>query len=172
VLLDFSKRIDGLTGVPQIAIELMMQERAPLQRTDERFLLEGWSMGESLIGVLSMGYVADRLAHAVGWSPLARMVEISNVEGPAASLLEGVIGTARAVEERALIVEPDRTIHPDWGQGCRLRLTARHEGWTPRSLCLRPIAVVVETEPLNGRQLPVAVAIATIVRRPRRAGRD
>jgi hypothetical protein len=122
-----------------------------------------------------MGYVADRLAHAVGCSPLAKIVAISSVEGPAASLLEGVIGAAGAAgafEGRVLIVEPDRTIHPDWGQGSRLRLTARHEGWTPRSLCLRPIAVVVEAESLNGQQVPIAIDIATIVRRQRRDGRD
>jgi hypothetical protein len=116
--------------------------------------------------------MADRLAHAVGWSPVAKMVAISSVEGPAASLLEGVTGTVGAVEEQVLIVEPDRTIHPGWGKGSRLRLTARHAGWTPRTLCLRPIAVVVEADPLNGQHVPVAIAIATIVRRPRHAGRD
>jgi hypothetical protein len=170
MLLDFSKRIEDLTGNPPIAIELTMHERGHSRDLTSSFVDRGGAMAESLIGVLSMGYVADRLAHAVGWSPLAKMVAISSVEGPAASLLEGVIGTVGAVEERVLIVEPDRTIHPDWGQGCRLRLTARHQGWTPRSLCLRPIAVIVEAEPLNGQQVPVAIAIATIVRRQRRAG--
>lgn len=121
-------------------------------------------MAKSFLATLSIGYLADRLARAVGWSPEARTVLISGVEGPAASLFEGMIGTVRSVEDCAMIVEPDRMACPTWAAGSRLRLTARHRGWTPFSLCLRPIAVVVEAVQAGGGPGPVAIGMAAVVR--------
>lgn len=113
---------------------------------------------------LSLGYLIDRLARAVGWSPVAKRVVISGVEGPSASVFEGVTGTVRSMQGSVMTLEPDRTVHPGGRPGSLLRLTARHQGWTPYSLCLRSIAVVVEGEPLGGRSGPVAIGVATLVR--------
>lgn len=119
----------------------------------------------NVLSKLSLGYLADRIARAVGWSPVAKLIVISGVEGPSASLFEGVTGTVRSVEGSAMTLDPDRAVHPAWSEGSRLRLTARHEGWTPFSLCLRPIAVVVEAELSDGRPGPVAIGVATVPRR-------
>ena len=113
---------------------------------------------------LSLGYVIDRLARAVGWSPVAKRVVISGVEGPSASVFEGVIGTVRSIQGSVMTLEPDRTVHPGGRPGSLLRLTARHQGWTPYSLCLKPIAVVVEAEPSGGGSGPVAIGVVTILR--------
>jgi hypothetical protein len=129
-------------------------------------------MATSFLATLSIGYLADRLAHAVDWSPVAKSVSISGAEGPAAGLFEGMTGTVLSVEESALIVEPDRKAHPAVAVGSHLRLTARHRGWTPYSLFLRPIAVVVEVEPPDGRPGAVAIAVATVIRQGYLSTRD
>lgn len=129
-------------------------------------------MAINVLGKLSFGYLADRIAHAFGWSPLARLVSISGAEGPSADLLEGVVGTVRSVHGNVMTLEPDRTGRPSWPEGSHLRLTARHEGWTPFSLCLSPIAVVVEIVQSDGKQGPVAIGLASVVRRRRLAARD
>jgi len=115
----------------------------------------------------SLGYLADRLARAVGWSPVTRLVAISGVEGPSAGLFEGVTGTVRSVEGCVMTLESDQTAEPVGSKALRLRLTARHEGWTPFSLFLGPIAVVVEAEHVEGSPGPVAIGMATVV--PRRS---
>jgi hypothetical protein len=126
-------------------------------------------MAMHLLSKLSLGYLADRLAHAVGWSPVAKLIVISGVEGPSAGLFEGVTGIVRSVEGGAMTLDPGTAAHRAWSEGSRLCLTARHEGWTPFSLCLRPIAVVVEVELPDGRPGPVAIGVATVLRR---RGRD
>ena len=128
-------------------------------------------MAMHLLSRLSLGHLAHRLAHAVGWSPVAKRVVISGVEGPSARQFEGLTGTVRSVDGGAMTIEADRAAHPAWSEGSRLRLTARHEGWTPFSLCLRPIAVVVEVELPDGRPGPVAIGVATVLREPGRAAR-
>lgn len=122
-------------------------------------------MTMSCIATLSIGSLADRLAHAVGWSPTAKTVLLSGVEGPAADLFEGLTGTVTSIGGTVMVVEPDRTVHSEWIDGLHLRLTARHRGWTPFSLYLRPIAVVVETVHSDGRPGPVAIGIATVLRK-------
>ena len=122
-------------------------------------------MAKSFLATLSIGSLADQLARAVGWSPEAKTVRISRVEGPAAEVFEGLIGTVKSVEETVMMVEPDRTVHSPWIDGLKLRLTARHRGWTPYSLCLQPIAVVVEAVHPDGRPGPVAIAMAAILRK-------
>lgn len=124
----------------------------------------------NVLAKLSLGYLADRLAHAVGWSPVAKLVVISGVEGPSANVFEGMIGTVRSVQAGVMTLEPDRTVHPAWSEGSRLRLTARHEGWTPFSLCLVPIAVVVEAEQTSVGPGAVAIGTATVLRRSGRTG--
>ena len=120
---------------------------------------------------LSLGYLADRIAHAIGWSPLAKLVAIYGAEGPSANLFEGVTGTVRSVEHRTMILELDRTVHPSLNESSRLVLTARHKGWTPLSMCFRPIAVVVEDLQPDGQRGPVAIAMATVVRKRGRHSR-
>lgn len=128
-------------------------------------------MALSFLSTLSIGSLADRLAHAVGWSPAAKKVLISGVEGPAAAMFEGLTGTVTSVEKTVMVLEPDKTVHSRWEDGSHLRLTARHRGWTPFSLYLRPIAVVVEAVQSDGRPGPVAVGIASILSKRVRATR-
>lgn len=124
-----------------------------------------------VFATLSLGYLADRLARVIGWSPVSKRVAISGVEGPSASLFEGVIGTVRSVHGCVMTLEPDRTVHPTWSEESRLRLTARHDGWTPFSLCLRPIVVVVETEPASAGPASVAIGTVTVLHRRGRTDR-
>jgi hypothetical protein len=117
----------------------------------------------NVLAKLSLGHLADRLAHAIGWSPIAKSVVISHVEGPSAGLFEGLVGTVRSIQGCVMILEPDRAAHQAWSEGSRLRLTARHEGWTPFSLCVGPITVVIEAEQFDGR--PVAIGTVKMLRR-------
>lgn len=119
----------------------------------------------NLFAKLSLGYLADRFAHAIGWSPVAKRVVISDVEGPSAGLFEGLVGTVRSIQGCVMILETDRTVHPASIEGSRLRLTARHEGWTPFSLCAGPIAAVVEAERTDGEPGPVAIGTVKLLRR-------
>lgn len=121
-------------------------------------------MAKSFLATLSIGSLADQLARVAGWSPEGRAVRISGVEGPAAKMFEGVTGTIRSVRATVMMVEPDPKVHPEWVGGSHLRLTARHRGWTPYSLCLRPIAVIVEAVQSDGRPGPVAIGMAAILR--------
>jgi len=120
---------------------------------------------------LSLGYLADRIAHMIGWSPLAKSIAIFGAEGPHANLFEGVIGTVLSVDQGAMILELDRTLHLSMSQGSRLILTARHKGWTPHSLCFRPIAVVAEALQPDGQRGPVAIAMAMVIRKRGLEGR-
>lgn len=125
-----------------------------------------------VLSKLSLGHLADRLAHVIGWSPVSKRVVIFDVEGPSADLYEGMIGTVRSVQGCVMTLEPDRTVHRSCGEDSRLRLTARHEGWTPFSLCLRPIVVVVESEPTGVGPESVAIGTATLLRRRNRTDRS
>jgi hypothetical protein len=129
-------------------------------------------MAMHVFAKLSLGYLADRFAHVIGWSPVTKLVVISGVEGPSANLFDGMIGTVRSVQGCVMTLEPDRTVHPAWSEGARLRLTARHEGWTPFSLCLGPIAVVVEAEQTNMGTGLIAIGMATLLRRRDRTNRS
>ena len=129
-------------------------------------------MAESPLSSLSLGHLADRLARAAGWSPLARTIRISSVEGPSASLFEDTTGTVSSVEENVMILKPYRTDHSPWAEGTLLRLTARHRGWTPFSMYLRPIAVVAEVLQADGREGPVAIGLAAVVNKRGRVARD
>ena len=119
----------------------------------------------SLIPKLSLGYLASRLAKAIGWSPVERSVRIYGAEGPAANRFEDMVVVVKSVEGNTMIVEPDRTVRSGWREGARLRLTSRHCGWAPTSLWLRPIAVVLETEPSAEEPSQVAISMAAIVRK-------
>jgi hypothetical protein len=120
-------------------------------------------MAKSLLATLSIGSLVGQLARVAGWSPEAKTLRISAVEGPAAEVFEGLTGTVKSVQETVMMVEPDRTVHSQWTDGSQLRLTARHHGWTPYSLCLKPIAVVLEAVQPDGRPGPVAIGMAAIL---------
>lgn len=114
---------------------------------------------------LSLGYFLDRIAHVIGWSPVAKSMAIFDAEGPHASLFEGLIGTVLSVDQGSMILAPDRMPHSSTSQGLRLMLTARHKGWTPHSTCFRPIAVVVEAIQPDGQRGPVTIAMAMVIRK-------
>lgn len=122
-------------------------------------------MAIAVLAKLSFGYVADRIAHLSGWSPLAKSIAVFDAEGPHANLFEGVTGTVLSVDQGAVILELDRTVPRSMGQASRLILTARHKGWTPYSLCFRPIAVVVEALQPDGQRGAAAIAMAMVVQR-------
>ncbi len=129
-------------------------------------------MNKPVFATLSIGYLTERVARAVRWSPLAKTIEISGVEGPEAGQFEGLVGIVRSVDETSMLVEPDRTALAGLNEGSCIRLTARHRGWTPFSLCLRPIAVVVEAERSDGQSRSVAIAMARVVRGRKIASRN
>ena len=129
-------------------------------------------MAESFLAVLSVGYFADRFARAVRWSPVAKRIRVSGVEGPSASLFAGMTGTVRSVEGGIMVLEPDRIACSEWADWSHLRLTARHSGWTPFSMCLVPIAVVVEAVRSDGQSGPTAIGTATVVRYRDRVSRN
>lgn len=127
-------------------------------------------MTTTALAKLSLGYVADRMAHGIGWTPVAKSMAIFGAEGPHANLIEGVTGTVLSVDRGTMIMESDRAVHLPKGRFARLVLTARHQGWTPHSMCFRPIAVVVEVLQPDGQREPCAIAMAKVVRKRRSEG--
>lgn len=119
-------------------------------------------MAKSLFAVFSFGRFAHLVARAIGWSPVAKAILISGVEGPEAHLFTGVRAVVRSVDERGMVVELAKDLNRVWDAGTRLRLTARHSGWTPLSLCLCSIAVVVEVETPGGQSTAIAIAIVKL----------
>lgn len=119
----------------------------------------------TILAKLSLGYFADRVSYAIGWSPLAKSVAIFGAEGPFASLFEGVVGTVQSVERGTMTLVTDRAVHSTPSESSLLVLTPRHAGWTPRAMCFRPIAVVVEILRPDGQRGPVAIAMATVIRK-------
>lgn len=118
-----------------------------------------------VLAKLSLGYCFDRIAHVIGWSPVARSMAIFDAEGPHASLFEGVIGTVLSVDQASMILEPNRKPDASISQAFRLKLTSRHKDWTPYSTIFRPIAVVVEAIQPDGRRGPVTIAMAMVIRK-------
>ena len=116
---------------------------------------------------LSAGAIADAFARVSGWSPVGRRITLSGVEGPVAELLEGRSARVTAILGGELIAEflPG---HERRAEGIsRVKLTPRHIGWTPFSLMLTGIAVVVQDESPNARSGPVGIAMARLVRNVR-----
>ena len=119
---------------------------------------------DGILRWLSAGAIADALARASGWSPVGRTITFSGVEGPGAELLEGRSALVTAILGGELIVEilPG---HERRGEGYKIvKLTPRHTGWTPFSLMLTGIAVVVQEESPHAGLGPVGIAMARLAR--------
>lgn len=114
----------------------------------------------SLTGAVSLGRLADRVAKAVGWTPVGRSVVLQGAEGPDSRYFSGLSGTVVSVGDGVMYVEAIRTDRESGNIPIRLRLTPRHKGWTPFSLMLVRIAVVAEF--VNDGNGPARVAIAVI----------
>ena len=118
---------------------------------------------------LSIGHLADRLAHACGWSPVGKKIALHGAEGPFADLINGTVGMVSSLERGVIILDPTHSARPTAFKDRRLRLTPRHAGWTPLSLFLTRVAVVVEIVEPDNRPGPVAIAIAAVARERRQA---
>lgn len=116
---------------------------------------------QSFLAKISLGYLADRAATIVRWSPLGRRLELRDAEGPHAVLFEGLSGKIISLDGGAIVV----ACHDRHDQSSRaittVRLTTRHSGWTFGSLMLLPIAVVATAIGHDGESTQ-AIAIARI----------
>ena len=112
----------------------------------------------------SAGAIADTFARSVGWSPIGHRITLSGVEGPEAALLEGRSVLVTAILGSELIAELLPS-HERRAEGVsRVKLTPRHTGWTPFSLMLTGIAVVVQGESADATSRPVGIAMARLAR--------
>lgn len=112
----------------------------------------------------SAGAIADAFARSVGWSPIGHRITLSGVEGPEAALLEGRSVLVTAILGSELIAELLPS-HERRAEGVsRVKLTPRHTGWTPFSLMLTGIAVVVQGESADATSRPVGIAMARLAR--------
>ena len=117
---------------------------------------------------VSAGTIAHAIAKAANWSPVGRSITLVGAEGPAAKLLEGRSARVTGILGSDVIAEL-LDCHERGAEGLsRLRLTPRHSGWTPYSLLLVSIAVVVQDELLDRRPRHLGVAMARLARDQRR----
>ncbi len=118
----------------------------------------------SILVELSVGRMADRLARAVGWSPVGHWLRIKDAEGPEASRLAGRLARVTSMDGRDLIVEILPAHDGASDAMLNLRLSPRHQGWTAYSLMLVAIATVVSrSRPVDGGG-PIAIATAKLER--------
>jgi hypothetical protein len=119
---------------------------------------------DGILRWLSAGALADVVARATGWSPVGRRITLCGAEGPGAELLEGRTARVTAILGGEMIAEllPG---HERRAEGLdRVRLTPRHSGWTPFSLMLTGIAVVVQEDSQHAGSGPVGIAMARLAR--------
>jgi hypothetical protein len=113
---------------------------------------------------VSAGAISNAFAKAANWSPVGHRIKLVGVEGPEAGLLEGRSARVTGVLGSELIAEL-LPCHERGAEGFRrLRLTPRHSGWTPFSLILVGIAVVVQDESLGLEPRHIGVAMAKLSR--------
>lgn len=110
----------------------------------------------------SAGSIADAFARAAGWSPVGRRITLSGAEGPEAVSLEGRSARVTEILGGDMIAEllPDHERQA--GGLSRVKLRPRHAGWTPFSLMLTGIAVVVQDESAHAREGHVGIAMARL----------
>lgn len=119
---------------------------------------------DGILQWLSAGAIADALARAAGWSPVGRRITLSGAEGPGAEMLEGRSALVTAILGSDLIAELVPS-HKRRAEGhSRVKLTPRHTGWTPFSLMLTGIAVVVQDESPHAGSGPVGIAMVRLAR--------
>lgn len=116
---------------------------------------------QSFLAKFSLGYLADRAATIVRWSPLGRQLELQDAEGPEAAVFEGLRGKVTSLDDSVIVVECLDRVDRAPRVVTTVRLTPRHAGWTGRSLMLLPIAVVATAIGQDG-VTQQAIAIARI----------
>lgn len=116
---------------------------------------------QSLLAKISLGYLADRMATIVRWSPLGRRLELRGAEGPQAAMFEGLAGKVTSWDDNVIVVDCPDPLDQASRAVTTFRLTPRHSGWTGRSLMLLPIAVVAMATGRDGVSKQ-AIAIARI----------
>jgi hypothetical protein len=119
---------------------------------------------DGILRWLSAGAIADAFARATGWSPVGRRITLTGAEGPEAASLEGRSARVTEVLGGDMIAEllPG---HERRAVGLsRVKLTPRHTGWTPFSLMLTGIAVVVQDESAHAGNGHVGIAVAKLAR--------
>jgi hypothetical protein len=112
----------------------------------------------------SAGTLTHAIARAVGWSPVGREIKLFGVEGPEAGLLEGRSARVTEILGSDLIAELLPCHERRAASPGRLRLTPRHLGWTPLSLMLVGIAVVLVDESSLASPRPIGIAMAKLAR--------
>ena len=118
----------------------------------------------SVFQKLSLGRVAGWVARSIGWSPTGKSIVIYSAEGPSAHLFSGLKATVRSADQTTMILEVDRAVGTAWDDGAQVRLLMRHTGWTPFSMLLGPIAVIVQIVRPDGQAESVAIALAAVDR--------
>lgn len=113
---------------------------------------------------LSAGAIADAFARAAGWSPVGRRITLSGAEGPEAVSLEGRSARVTDILGGDMIAELLPGHERQAGGLRRVKLTPRHAGWTPFSLMLTGIAVVVQDESAHAGKGHVGLAMAKLAR--------
>lgn len=113
---------------------------------------------------VSAGTIAHAIAKAANWSPVGRSITLVGAEGPAAKLLEGRSARVTGILGSDVIAELLDSQERGAVGLSRLRLTPRHSGWTPFSLVLVGIAVVVQDESLGREPHHIGVAMAKLAR--------
>jgi hypothetical protein len=95
---------------------------------------------------------------------VGRRITLSGVEGPEAEFLEGRSARVTGILGGEMISEL-LPCHARRAEGLsRVKLTPRHTGWTPYSLMLTGIAVVVQDDSTDARSGPVGIAMARLAR--------
>jgi hypothetical protein len=119
---------------------------------------------DAVLRWLSVGAIADAIARASGWSPVGHRITLSGAEGPEAALLEGCSARVTGIFSGEMTAELVSG-HERRAEGLfRLKLTPRHVGWTPFSLMLTGIAVVVQDTAADEKSGAIGIATARLVR--------
>ena len=95
---------------------------------------------------MSLGRIADRVAKAVGWTPVGRSVVLQGAEGPDSRYFSGLSGTVVSVGDGVMDVEAIRTDRESGGSPVRLRLTPR-DSKSGASVETDPFPVVDQVAP-------------------------
>ena len=119
---------------------------------------------DGILRWFSAGAIADVIARASAWSPVGRRIMLTGAEGPEAVSLEGRSARVTEILGGAMIAELLSGNERRAEGLSRVKLTPRHTGWTPFSLMLTGIAVVVQDQSPDAESGPVAIAMARLER--------
>ena len=119
---------------------------------------------DGILRWLSAGAITDAIARATSWSPVGRRITLTGAEGPEAASLEGCSVRVTEILGGVMIAELLPGHERRAGRLSRVKLTPRHTGWTPFSLMLTGIAVVVQDQSPDAESGSVAIAMARLER--------